>query len=190
MKKLVHSLKRIPQAILHPVQYFSEEGDLWLDGMLVSVALALVTAFSKLTWARLAGQPVTLGDAFVSSALNTAMAWTGFFAVYYVVMLVFRKQTNLADLFGAAGSAGLPLVLTTLLSGILWLIGSFVTAPFASNNWVWIQDVLSWLGVVLSWPGLMAFFVFRCRLELKLKWSILLPLLFVAGLMASWLFTL
>lgn len=190
MEKFFRSSKRIPNVILHPVKYFTDENGLWLDGILVTFALAVVTALAKLSWSQLIGQPVAVGEAFSSSALNTAMAWTGFFAVYYFIMHIFRRTTNLVDLLGAAGSAGFPLLLTTLLSALLWWLASLTSAPVSIGTWSLIQNLLSWLGVALSWPGLMAYFIFRYRLGLKTIWSIILPVVLMAGLIASWIVSL
>ena len=190
MEKIIRSIKRIPDVILHPIKYFSAENELGLDGTLVTLAVVIVTALSKLSWSQLIGQPVTVGEAFTSSALNTTMAWTGFFAVYYFAMVIFRKRTNLADLFGAAGSAGFPLLLVTLISALLWWLGSILAIPVSIPAWSFIQNVSSWLGVALSWPGLMAYFIFRYRLGLKGIWSVILPVVLMAGLIASWLVSL
>lgn len=190
MKKIVRSIKRIPDVILHPAKYFSAADELWLDGILVTFTLVIATALSKLSWSQLIGQPITMGEAFSSSALNTVMAWTGFFTVYYFAMVIFRKQTNLADLFGAAGSAGFPLVLVTLISALLSWLGAIFSIPVSIPAWSFIQNLFSWLGVALSWPGLMAFFIFRYRLGLNNIWSIVLPVVFLAGLIASWLVSL
>lgn len=190
MKKIYNSLKRFPKLILRPAKYFSDEIGLLLDGLLVTVFLAAVTALSKLSWGRLIGQPVSAGDAFSSSALNSVMAWTGFFAVYYLFMVIFRKQSNLVDLFGVSGSAGLPLLLITLFSALLWWLGAILSIPLSISTWTFIQYLLNWLGVALSWPGWMAYLIFRYKLGLKKMWTILLPLLFLAGLFVSWLITL
>jgi len=190
MEKFFSSLKRIPDVILHPAKYFLDEAGLWLDGLLVTVVLVIVTALSKLSWGQLIGLPVSVGDAFSSSALNSLMAWTGFFAIYYIIMLIFRKSANLVDLFGAAGSAGFPLLLITLIAALLWWLGAILSIPLSTPVWAFIQNLLSWVGVALSWPGWMAYFIFKYKLGLKMIWSILLPVILLAGLTASWLLSL
>jgi hypothetical protein len=189
MQKLVRSLKRIPAVILSPARYFSEEKETWLDGILAVVLLFIATTLQKLAWRQVPGQSLTFGQAAQAAALNTLMAWTGFFAIYYLVMVISKKKTDLPELLGAAGVAGLPVALLTFISALSWWVGGFFGLDAIMPAWIMAQNVLAWIGLALGWPGWMAYYVFRYRLELPGKWPVFLPILLLAGLMAAWLVT-
>jgi hypothetical protein len=189
MQKLVRSLKRIPAVMLTPARYFAGEKETWLDGILVVVLLFIATTLQKLAWQQVPGQTLTLGQAAQAAALNTLMAWTGFFAIYYLVMVITKKKTDLPELLGAAGVAGLPVALLTCLSALSWWVGGFFGVGGIMPAWIVAQNVLAWIGLALGWPGWMAYYVFRYRLELPGKWPVFLPVLLLAGLMAAWLVT-
>jgi len=189
MQKLLRSLKRIPTVMLTPARYFSEEKETWLDGILVVVLLFIATTLQKLAWRGVPGQALTLVQAAQAAALNTLMAWTGFFAVYYLVMVAAKKKADLSELLGAAGVAGLPVALLTLISALSWWIGNYFGLDAIMPAWIAAQNVLAWIGLTLGLPGWMAFYVFRFRLGLPGKWPVFLPILLLAGLMAAWLAT-
>jgi hypothetical protein len=189
MQKIIRSLKRIPDVLLAPTRYFQMEKETWLDGILVVVLLCIATTLQKLAWNEIPGQAVTPGQAAQAAVLNTLMAWTGFFAIYYLVMVIAKKKADLLELLGAAGVAGLPVALMTLVSAFsLWLGGLF-GLEWVIPAWITAQNVLAWIGLALGWPGWMAYFVFRYRLRMPGKWPIVLPILLLACLLAAWLAT-
>jgi hypothetical protein len=183
----IRSIKRLPQVLLHPAHYFAEENDIWLDGAIAIALLFLVTLLQKLAWQEVPGEAAPFGTAASQSALNTVMVWTGFFGIYYLFMIVFKKRTYLPDLLGAAGSASMPLIITTIISVISWWIGSSIGISVIMPAWIWAQNVLGWIGLALSWPGWMGYFVLRYKLQLPGKWPLILPALVLAIFFAGWL---
>lgn len=190
IQKIGVSIKHLPQIILQPAKFYTQNQGIWLDGILVIGLLFIVTVLQKLVWLEVPGESPSLGAAVQQSAMNTLMAWTGFFGIYYLFMLVFKKRVDLADLLGAAGTASLPLVLTTLISVISWWIGNAAGLTNIMGFWLWAQNILGWLGLVLSWPGWMGYYVLRYKLLLPGKWPIILPVILLVIFFAGWLTTL
>lgn len=181
--------KRLGRILGKPAQYFSQEPVLFADGLTTAILLFIVTFLQKLAWTETPADSVSIGSALGTSALNTLMAWTGFFAIYYLFATVFKKKVVLVDLLAAAGSAGLPLVLTTLLSCVGWWIGpNFGIADFM-GTWTLCQTILGWIGLALSWPGLMGYHILRSKLRLPGVWALLLTLLMLVVFVAGWLVT-
>jgi hypothetical protein len=191
--KTLHSIaqltKRLGRILGKPDQYFSQEPVLFADGLTTIILLFLVTFLQKLVWADTTTGNSSIVSALGLSALNTLMAWTGFFAIYYLFATIFKKKVLLADLLAASGSAGLPLVLTTLLSCVSWWIGPHFGIADIIGTWTLSQTILGWIGLALSWPGLMGFFILRSKLRLPGIWPLLLTLLMLAVFIGGWLVT-
>jgi hypothetical protein len=189
IQKIGVSIKRLPQIILQPAKFYSQNQGIWLDGILVVILLFIATVLQKLAWLEIPGEPLSQGAAAQLSAMNTIMAWTGFFGIYYLFMLVFKRRVDPADLLGAAGTAALPLVLTTLISVVSWWVGNAVGISSIMNFWLLAQNVLGWLGLALSWPGWMGYYVLRYKLLLPGKWPVILPIILLVIFFAGWLTT-
>jgi hypothetical protein len=181
MHTIIRSFKRLPEAILKPALYFSAESGLWLDGLISTLLLFIVTWLQKLAWGN------DLGSAALDSLLNSLMAWTGFFALYYLVMIIFKKKIHLPDLFGAAGVAGLPVTAATLISVLVWLVSSrFGAVPQPAWS-TWVQTAVGLMGILLAWPGWMAWCIFKNQMKMTGAWPIILPVFFSSVLLVSWL---
>ena len=189
IQKLTRSVKRLSKVILQPGKYFTEEKEIWLDGIIAVLLLFIATLLQKLSWREIPGEAPAFGQAVQSAGLNTLMAWTGFFAIYYFVMVIAKKKTDLPELLGAAGVAGLPVVILTFLSAISWWGYAQIGLDGGMQNWVVLQNIIAWIGLGLGWPGWMAYFIFRHKLSLPGRWPIILPIILLAGLCAAWLLT-
>lgn len=186
-RDILESCKRLPGILSHPLRYFSREPLPLIDGLITVILLFVVTFLQKLVWQE---SPVPVGTpsaAVTTAALNTLMAWTGFFAIYYFIAILFKKKSNLPDLLAAAGCAGLPLVLTTLVSALSWWIGTAVGITGIMPAWVICQNIFGWIGLALSWPGGMGYCILRGKIGLSNRWSWILVMLMLAIFFAAWL---
>jgi hypothetical protein len=186
LQKLTTPFKRLAGMLKHPLQYFSQDPVPFIDGALTIIMLFIVTVLQKLAWQESPIQTVTFGAAVKTAALNTLMAWTGFFAIYYFIAILFKKKSNLPDLLSAAGSASLPLVITTLISTLSWWIGTAIGIAGIIPTWVMCQNIFGWIGLALSWPGGMGYCILRGKIGLSARWSWILVLLMLAIFFAAW----
>lgn len=186
-QKLTASIRRLPAILFHPREYFSQDHFSWLDGTVAICLLFFVTFLQKLVWIESPNSFSPVGLAAQQVALNTLLAALGFFGLYYTIMILFKKHLGILDLASAVLSASLPLAAVTLISVISWWIGLQVGILKIMTQWIWIQNILSALGLALSWPGWMGYCLLRYSLKLNRTWSIILPVLFVFLLLLGWL---
>jgi len=189
IQKMTRSIKRLPRVISQPGEYFCAEKEIWVDGIIVVILLFIATLLQKLAWREIPGEVSSFGQAFQSAGLNTLMAWTGFFAIYYFVMVIAKKKSDLPDLLGAAGVAGLPVVILTFLSVVSWWVGAQFGLDEVMKTWIAFQRIIAWVGLALGWPGWMAYFIFRHKLGLPGRWPMVLPIILLIGFFAAWLLT-
>jgi hypothetical protein len=171
---MIISLKRLASLFTHPREYFAGQDISILDGFIVIILLFLATFFQKLVWVGPGSPAVSPLPALGQAAINSFMVWSLYCIFFFAVAGIFRKSTNIVKLSGMVGAAGLPLVISTLLSGLSWWVVSLANLTPNIAQWLFIQNGLSWLGLVLSWPGLLGFFLLRDGLKLPKGWSIAL----------------
>jgi hypothetical protein len=182
---MVSIFKRLTRLFTHPEAYFSDrEVTIW-DGVVVMVGLFAASFVQKLVWVEAGSQALSPLEALKQAAINSLLIWSLFCVFYFAIAGVFRRSVNLARLSGWVGAAGLPVVVTTCISAISWLIaGAFDLTPIYSA-WMVLQTGLSWLGLALSWAGLFGYFLLKNSLQLRKLWSVLLPLIVFLFLVAG-----
>jgi hypothetical protein len=172
---LVASMKRLPGICVAPRNYFATvSAPLW-DGGIVFVVLFLVTFAQKLLWVDPGKARLTVWWALEQSFMNSLLAWSIFFSLFFTLLTILRKPVTLVGLAGQVGAAGMPLVVATLLSDVLWLLvlafPGFSSLPY----WLTLHQILAWAGLLLSWPGLYGYYLLRDGYKIKQLWAVLLP---------------
>ncbi|MEA5079807.1 MAG: hypothetical protein VB013_14655 [Anaerolineaceae bacterium] len=175
MAPLSLAFKRLPQLLRHPRRYFSETAPAFMDGLLVIFALFLATLVQKLLLVKTGASLSIYLWALEEAAVNSLLVWSIFMALFSFVLAFTRQPINYASLAGQVGAAGIPLVVTTLISAVLGLIA--LLAPSISQRVFWapLHTLLAWVGLVLSWPGLFGYFLLREAYKMKQLWAVLIP---------------
>jgi hypothetical protein len=174
MNHLKASLRRLRGSLFHPGSYFADpEVTIW-DGVIVVFVLFLVSFWQKLVWVDPGFAPINLWAALEKAAVNSLLIWCLFCVFFFAISGFFHRGINLARLSGMVGAAGLPVVLTTLLSALSWTVASILGRDTGTWLWLMLQNMLSYLGLALSWPGLFGFFLFQYGLKLSRMWAIAL----------------
>lgn len=183
--QLTSSIKRFPQILFHPATYFPSAQYPLLDSVVVISLLFLVTLFQKLLWIDPSKTNVTFGWVIEQAAVNSLFVWSVFTSIFYAILAIFKKTTALTEIFGRAGSVGLPLAISTFLSVISLLFVRIIHLPLNMPVWLTAQNILSWLGLAMSWPGLFGYFLLYHGYKLKRTWAALIPgllfILFITG---------
>jgi hypothetical protein len=171
---MINSFKRLGSIFRNPGGYFADPEVSILDGAIVILALFLVTFLQKLVWADPSAQAIAPLEALKQAAINSLMVWSLFSVFFFALGRIFRKGPNLMKICGLVGAAGIPVVMTTLLSGLSWLAASFINLRPILAQWLFVQNGLSWLGLALSWTGLFGYYLLYDGLKVSRVWSILL----------------
>ncbi len=174
-RSTIESYKRLPGILTNPRAYFSHNSMFLLDGVWVILLLFIATLAQKLLWIEPGKERLSVGWAVEQAFVNCLLVWSIFFTLIYAALIVMKRPVNLAVLAGQVGAAGLPLVIATLFSDLLWLLVLPLPVLSGSSAWVILHQILSWLGLILSWPGLFGYFLLYHGYNSKRLWAILLP---------------
>jgi hypothetical protein len=182
---MINSLKRLRSIFRNPGSYFADPEVSMLDGAVVILALFLVTFLQKLVWADPSTQAIAPLEALKEAAINSLMVWSLFSVFFFALGRIFKKYPNLMKICGMVGAAGVPVVITTFISALSWLAGSFIDLDPILPQWLFLQNGLTWLGLALSWPGLFGYHLLYDGLKISRVWSILLTVTAFAIIVAG-----
>lgn len=169
---MINSLKRLTSLFRNPGSYFTNPEASILDGALVVLALFLVTFLQKLVWLDPSLPASSTFSALEQAIVNSLLVWALYCVFFFALAGIFRKNQNPIKLCGLVGAAGLPIVITTLISGLSWLAASFFDLTPILPQWLFWQNGLSWLGLAFAWPGLFGYFLLYDGLKFSRFWSI------------------
>jgi len=169
---MISSLKRLSSIFRNPGSYFANPEASILDGVLVILALFLVTFLQKLVWVEPSMHALSTFTALEQAVVNSLLVWALYCVFFFALAGIFRKNQNPVKLCGLVGVAGLPVVITTLISGLSWLAASLFDLTPILSQWLFWQNGLSWLGLAFAWPGVFGYFLLYDDLKFSRFWSI------------------
>ena len=169
---MINSLKRLTSLFRNPGSYFTNPEASILDGALVILALLLVTFLQKLVWVEPSMHASSTFAALEQAVVNSLLVWALYCVFFFALAGMFRKNQNPIRLCGLVGAAGLPVVITTFISGLSWLAVSLFGLTPILSQWLFWQNGLSWLGLAFAWPGLFGYFLLYNGLKFSRFWSI------------------
>lgn len=174
-QQLANSFRRLLVLFKQPKRYFNELTPSMLDGGLVIFALFVFSLIQKLFWYEPGVARLSMGWAIEQALVNSLLVWSIFFTLYYLALTLLRMPVNIAWLVGQVGAAGLPVVLATLLSDLLWLAALLIPQLGAWSFWLPLHNILAWMGLLFSWPGWMGYLLMREGYKTKQLWAWLVP---------------
>jgi len=176
---------RLLNIFKNPREYFADPEVSILDGALVIFLLFVFTFIQKLVWVDPTNAAILPLEALRQAAVNSLLVWSLFCVVFYALDEIFHTGVKFLHLAGMVGSAGAPLVVTTLLSALMCGIAVLFNLKPVISQWTLVQEILGWLGLALSWPGLFGFFLMRDGLKLPKLWAFILTGLALAFFIAG-----
>ena len=150
---LTASLRTLGKVLQHPRRVF-ESGSLKAsDAVMVVVMLMLLTALQDVLWAAQSRDSITTGQVIQQVFLGVLLGWGGLSSLFYFIGRATRKAPDFTRLAVLVGVAGLPLLLTTLISVVITTICLIFGVTDNVETWLQVHTVLSWVGFALGWPG-------------------------------------
>jgi hypothetical protein len=175
---LVHVLQ-------HPLRTY-ESGILnALDAVLVVVILILLTALQDVLWAAQSQDAITAGQVIQQVFLGVLLGWGGLSSLFYFIGRLARKVPDFTRLAVLVGVAGMPLLLTTLVSVAITAICLILGITGNVGTWLQVHTVLSWVGFALGWPGWFSAMALHVALEFKYRTAMIICGALLIMLLAS-----
>jgi len=176
---LAASFNRLKDILLHARQMYEGEKITQFDAVLVVVLLMLLTILQRLLWALQANFPVSAMDVLQPVFLAVLLGWGGLSTLIYYVGRLAKHQPDFVRIAVLAGAAGLPLMLSTLLSVLITLVCLILGVSGNLDTWQMVHNMIGWIGIVLGWPGYLGSLALQMGAMIKKTSALIISLVLV-----------
>src|SRR3990172_11202422 len=131
------------------------------EGALIVVGL-IVTAGIRATLevAYTAGGNI-VGFAIGGAAIGIVMAWVSLTALLHLIARALGGTGKYRNLLALMGYAALPMILTTLVSIVTYIISPVLLPNLGGVVWGPLHTLIGWIGMAWGWPGLLSYYALR-----------------------------
>jgi len=145
--------ERLMDLLLHPRRRYESDGVHQADTLVVILLLMLLTALQAVLWSAQSHVPVSAAEVIRQVFLGVLLGWGGLSSLFYFIGRLVKKTPDFTRLAVLVGAAGLPLVVTTLISVLLttlclllgskemWSPGCWCIPSLAGWGWCWVGRV-------------------------------------------------
>lgn len=159
--------ERLMDLLLHPRRRYESDGVHQADTLVVILLLMLLTALQEVLWAAQSHVPVSAAEVIRQVFLGVLLGWGGLSSLFYFIGRLVKKTPDFTRLAVLVGAAGLPLVVTTLISVLLTTLCLLFGIEGNVESWLLVHTIIGWVGLVLGWPGWFSAMALRAGLNLK-----------------------
>ena len=131
------------------------EGALIVAGLIVTagIRVALEVAYT-------AGGSI-VGFAIGGALIGIVMAWVSLTFLLHLIARALGGTGNYRNLLALMGYAAIPMILTTLVSIVVYIISPVLLPNLGGARWGSLHTLIGWIGMAWGWPGLLSYCALR-----------------------------
>ena len=106
----------------------------------------------------------TLGFAIggaVGALIGIVMAWASLTALLHLIARALGGTGKYRNLLALMGYAATPMILTTLVSIVTYIISPVLLPNLGGAVWGPLHTLIGWIGMAWGWPGLLSYHALR-----------------------------
>src|SRR3970040_72344 len=114
----------------------------------------------------------TLGFAIggaVGALIGIVMAWASLTALLHLIARALGGTGKYRNLLALMGYAATPMILTTLVSIVTYIISPVLLPNLGGARWGPLHTLIGWIGMAWGWPGLLRYHVLMDSLRACLR---------------------
>lgn len=152
---------KIRGMLIHPSQTMATASPILGEGVLVVVWLVMTAGLkAALEIAYTTGLgPAWL--AFPGATLGIISAWAGMTALFHLIARLLGGKGSYLNLLALMGYAATPMILTTSISIIIYIISPVLLPDLGGAKWSSLHTLIGWIGMTWGWPGLLSYYALR-----------------------------
>lgn len=131
------------------------EGALIVAGLIVTagIRVALEVAYTA------GGSNV--GFAIGGALIGIVMAWVSLTLLLHLIARALGGTGNYRNLLALMGYAVISMILTTLVSIVIYIISPVLLPNLGGAGWGSLHTLIGWIGMAWGWPGLLSYYALR-----------------------------
>ena len=103
----------------------------------------------------------TLGFAIGGAAIGIVTAWVSLTALLHLIARALGGTGKYRNLLALMGYAAMPMILTTLVSIVTYIISPVLLPNLGGAVWGPLHTLIGWIGMAWGWPGLLSYHALR-----------------------------
>ena len=151
----LHGMLIQPDQTMATVAPNLSKGALVVVGLIVTagIRVALEVAYTA------AG--ITVGFAIGGAVIGIVIAWVSLTLLLHLIARALGGTGNYRNLLALMGYAAVPMILTTLVSIVIYVISPVLLPNLGGAGWSPLHTLIGWIGMAWGWPGLLSYYALR-----------------------------
>lgn len=131
------------------------QGALVVVGLIVTAGIRAALEVTYTTGVSIAGL------AIAGSTVGITLAWVSLAALLHLGARALGGTGSYRNLLALMGYAATPMILTTLVSMVLYIISPVLLPNLGGARWSPLHILIGWIGMTWGWPGLLSYYALR-----------------------------
>ena len=102
-----------------------------------------------------------VGFAIGGALIGIVMAWVSLTFLLHLIARALGGTGNYRNLLALMGYAAIPMILTTLISIVVYIISPVLLPNLGGAGWGSLHTLIGWIGMAWGWPGLLSYCALR-----------------------------
>ena len=131
------------------------EGALIVVGLIVTAGIRVALEVAYTAGAGNAGL------ATAGAAVGIILAWVSLTLLIHLIARALGGTGNYRNLLALMGYAAIPMILTALVSMVIYIISPVLLPNLGGARWGPLHTLIGWIGMTWGWPGLLSYYAIR-----------------------------
>jgi len=131
------------------------EGALIVVGLIVTAGIRVALEVAYTAGAGNAGL------ATAGAAIGIILAWVSLTLLLHLIARALGGTGNYRNLLALMGYAAIPMILTALVSMVIYIISPVLLPNLGGARWGPLHTLIGWIGMTWGWPGLLSYYAIR-----------------------------
>ena len=130
-------------------------------GALVVVGLIVTAGIRVALEVAYTAAGITVGFAIGGAVIGIVIAWVSLTLFLHLIARALGGTGNYRNLLALMGYAAVPMILTTLVSIVIYVISPVLLPNLGGAGWSPLHTLIGWIGMAWGWPGLLSYYALR-----------------------------
>jgi hypothetical protein len=131
------------------------------EGVLIVVGLIVTAGIRAALEVAYTARGNIVGFAIGGAVIGIVMAWVSLTFLLHLIAHTLGGTGKYRNLLALMGYAAIPMILTTLVSIVIYIISPVLLPNLGGAVWGPLHTLIGWIGMAWGWPGLLSYYALR-----------------------------